>query len=157
MRVLAATVGITVLTGLLFGMVPALHISRRTGGPPTPRGASSGRDERRVQSALTVWQVGFALVLLVGAGLMVRTLMRLHDVDPGFQARGILAVDVTLSDARYPKNEDAARFYRSVVETVAALPGVQRTALVSDPPLFGGAGHFSNGFQYRRRACQAAR
>jgi putative ABC transport system permease protein len=146
MRVLAATVGITVLTGLLFGMVPALHISRRTGGTPTPRGASSGRDERRVQSALTVWQVGFALVLLVGAGLMVRTLMRLHEVDPGFQARGILAVDLTLSDARYPKNEDAARFYRSVVETAAALPGVQRAALVSDPPLFGGAGHFSNGF-----------
>jgi putative ABC transport system permease protein len=146
-RVLAATVGITALTGLLFGTVPALHISRWTGGALTPRGASSGRDERRVQSALTVWQVAFALVLLVGAGLMVRTLMRLQEVDPGFQARGILAVDLTLSDARYPKNEDAARFYRSVVETVAALPGVQRAALVSDLPLSGGAGHYSIGFQ----------
>jgi putative ABC transport system permease protein len=109
-------------------MVPALHISRQAGGTLTTRGASSGRDERRVQSALTVWQVGFALVLLVGAGLMVRTLMRLHDVDPGFQARGILAVDLTLSEARYPKSEDAARFYRSVVEAVAALPGAQRAA-----------------------------
>jgi putative ABC transport system permease protein len=146
LRVLAATVGITVLTGLLFGMVPALHISRQAGGTLTTRGASSGRDERRVQSVLTVWQVGFALVLLVGAGLMVRTLMRLHDVDPGFQARGILAVDLTLSDARYPKSEDAARFYRSVVEAVAALPGAQRAALVSDPPLSGGAGHYSIGF-----------
>jgi putative ABC transport system permease protein len=146
LRVLAASVGITVLTGLLFGMVPALHIWRRTGNALASRGASSDRDERRAQWVLTVWQVAFALVLLVGAGLMIRTLVRLHGVDPGFQPRGILAVDLTLSDARYPKSEDAARFYRSVVEAVAVLPGVQRAALVSDPPLFGGDGHYSIGF-----------
>ena len=99
-----------------------------------------------MQSALTVWQVAFALVLLVGAGLMTRTLAGLHRVDPGFDPRGILAVDLSLSDARYPRSEDAARFYRQIVEAASALPGVRHAALVSDPPLFGGDGYNQLGF-----------
>jgi putative ABC transport system permease protein len=90
--------------------------------------------------------VAFALVLLVGAGLMVRTLARLQRVDPGFDPRGILAIDLSLSDARYPKSEDAARFYRQIVEAAAAIPGVRHAALVSDPPLFGGDGYNQLGF-----------
>ena len=121
---------------------------RPLGGPRDPDHAerSAGRDRRRVQSALTVWQVAFALVLLVGAGLMVRSLMRLHRVDPGFDPRGILAVDLSLSDARYPKSEDAARFYREIVEAASALPACPTRRLVSDPPLFGGDGYNQLGF-----------
>ncbi|MGH9314786.1 MAG: FtsX-like permease family protein, partial [Vicinamibacterales bacterium] len=146
-RMLVAMLAVTSVAGLLFGLVPALHVGRSAPeGTLTARGLSAGRDRRRVQSALTVWQVGFALVLLVGAGLMVRTLVRLHRIDPGFDPRGILAVDLSLSDARYPKSEDAARFYRQIVEAASALPGVRHAALVSDPPLFGGVGYYSNGF-----------
>ncbi len=146
-RVLVAMLIVTSVAGVLFGLVPAFHVGRSAPeGTLTTRGGSAGRDRRRLQSALTVWQVAFALVLLVGAGLMTRTLAGLHRVDPGFDPRGILAVDLSLSDARYPKNEDAARFYRQIVEAASALPGVRQAALVSDPPLFGGDGYNQLGF-----------
>jgi putative ABC transport system permease protein len=146
-RVLIVMLVMTSAAGLLFGLVPALHVGRSAVADRlAARGASAGRDRRRLQSALTVAQVAFALVLLVGAGLMVRSLIRLHRVDPGFDPRGILAVDLSLSDARYPKSDDAARFYRQIVEAASTLPGVRYAALISDPPLFGGAGHYSNGF-----------
>ena len=146
-RVLVAMLIVTSVAGVLFGLVPAFHVGRSTPeGTLTTRSGSAGRDRRRVQSVLTVWQVAFALVLLVGAGLMTRTLAGLHGVDPGFDPRGILAVDLSLSDARYPKSEDAARFYRQIVEAASALPGVRHAALVSDPPLFGGDGYNQLGF-----------
>lgn len=152
-RVLVAMLVITTAAGVLFGLVPAFHIGRLApAGMLTTRSASAGRDRRRVQSALTVWQVAFALVLLVGAGLMTRTLARLHGVDPGFDPQGTLAVDLTLSDARYPKTEDAARFYQQIVEAVSAVPGVRYAALVSDPPLFGGDGYNQLGFSIVGRA-----
>ncbi len=146
-RVLVAMLIVTSVAGVLFGLVPAFHVGRSAPeGTLTTRSGSAGRDRRRVQSALTVWQVAFALVLLVGAGLMTRTLAGLHRVDPGFDPRGILAVDLSLSDARYPRSEDAARFYRQIVEAASALPGVRHAALVSDPPLFGGDGYNQLGF-----------
>jgi putative ABC transport system permease protein len=146
-RMLAFMIAVTGAAGLLFGLVPALHVGRSAPEEAlTARGVSAGRARRRMQSALIVWQVAFALVLLVGAGLMVRTLVRLNRVDPGFDPRGILAVDLSLSDARYPKSEEAARFYRQIVESASALPGVRSAALVSDPPLFGGAGYNEIGF-----------
>jgi putative ABC transport system permease protein len=145
-RMLIVTLATTSLAGLLFGLLPALHVGRSAAERLTTRGASAGRDRRRVQYGLTIAQVSFALVLLVGAGLMVRSLIRLHRVDPGFDPRGIVAVDLSLSDARYPKNDDAAGFYRRIVEAAAALPGTQHAALVSDPPLFGGDGYNQLGF-----------
>jgi putative ABC transport system permease protein len=148
-RLVLIAVAVTITSGLLFGLAPALHAGRREregalkGGA---RGASAGPEQRRIQAGLIASQVAFALMLLVGAGLMVRTLAQLHRVDPGFDPRGILAVDLSLSDARYPKSEDAARFYRQIVEAAAALPGVRHAALVSDPPLFGGDGYNQLGF-----------
>ncbi|HEX2340086.1 MAG TPA: ABC transporter permease [Vicinamibacterales bacterium] len=146
-RVLIVMLVMTSAAGLLFGLVPALHVGRSAVADRlVARGASAGRDRRRLQSALTVAQVAFALVLLVGAGLMVRSLIRLHRVDPGFDPRGLLVVDLSLSDARYPKNEDAAGFYHRIVEAASALPGTRYAALVSDPPLFGGDGYNQLGF-----------
>jgi putative ABC transport system permease protein len=146
--VLAVTVGLTLLTGILFGLGPALHVGRcECGGhlAGEARAASAGRERRRMQATLSAAQIAIALVLLVGAGLMVRTLAGLTRVDPGFDSAGVLAVDLSLSDARYPTDADAIRFYRRVVDGTSALPGVVSAALVSDPPLTGGAGYWSIG------------
>lgn len=146
--VLAVSFGLTLLTGVLFGLGPALHVGRwEFGGHLTggARGASAGRERRRMQATLSAAQIAIALVLLVGAGLMVRTLAGLTRVDPGFDSSGVLAIDLSLSDARYPTDADAIRFYQRIVDGTSALPGVASAALISDPPLTGGAGYWSNG------------
>lgn len=148
-RVLGVTAGVSMLAGLLFGMVPAWHIRRwnlqgrlRESGP----GHSAGAERRAIQSLLSVAQVAIALILLAGAGVMVRTLVNLNRVDPGFKAAGVLAVDLSLSDARYPTTEDSVRFFQRVVDAAAAVPGVRSAAIISDPPLTGGDGYWEIGF-----------
>ena len=90
--------------------------------------------------------MAIALILLAGAGVMVRTLVNLSEVDPGFSARGVLAVDLSLSDARYPTTEQSVRFFQRVVDAATALPGVRSAAIISDPPLTGGDGYGEVGF-----------
>lgn len=147
--VLLATAGLTMITGVLFGMLPAVCVGRweatgRLRG--ASRGDTPGRDRRRLQAALNVAQVAIAVVLLAGAGVMLRTVLRLTAVDTGFDASGVVAVDLSLSDARYPKDEDGIGFFRRVVSEVASAPGVRSAALVSDPPLTGGSGYWEIGF-----------
>jgi putative ABC transport system permease protein len=149
-RVLAATMALTIATGLLFGVAPALQVGRWEAGGRLRgawRGRTPGAERRRMHAVLNVAQVALAVVLLAGAGLMTRTLMRLADIDPGFDARGVLAIDLSLSDARYPTDADAARFFERLVGRVRDVPGVLVAALVSDPPLTGGEGHWENGFE----------
>jgi putative ABC transport system permease protein len=148
--VLAVTAALTIVTGLVFGLAPALHVGRWEFGGRlrgSARGESGSGERRRLQALLNVGQVALAVVLLCGAGLMIRTLLRLGTVDPGFEAHGILAIDLSLSDARYPTDADASRYFERLVTRVRALPGVDATALVSDPPLVGGDGHWENGFE----------
>jgi putative ABC transport system permease protein len=147
--VLAATAGLSMLTGVLFGIAPAMHVGRwefRGKLRGTPRGESAGRERRRMQRLLNVGQIALAVVLLSGAGLMVRTLLQLTRIDPGFNPRGVLAMDLSLSDARYPGDTDAARFFERLVSRVREIPTVVNAALVSDPPLIGGDGYWENGF-----------
>lgn len=148
--VLAATAAFTIATGVLFGMAPALHVGRWEAGGRlrgTPRGESAGRERRRVQALLNVGQVALAVVLLTGAGLMVRTLIQFGAVDLGFNAQRVLAIDLSLSDARYPEDENAARYFQRLVSRVRQVPMVETAALVSDPPLTGGNGYWENGFE----------
>jgi putative ABC transport system permease protein len=147
--VLAITATLTLLTGFLFGLGPAMHVGRWefSGGlKGAVRGESGRRERRRVQSLLNMGQVALAVILLSGAGLMIRTLWRLTSVDPGFNPRGILALDLSLSDARYPTDDDAARYFERLVNGIRAARDVEDVALVSDPPLVGGEGHWENGF-----------
>jgi putative ABC transport system permease protein len=133
-RVIGFTFGIALLTGLVFGLVPALQISR-TGLSQTlkegGRSASSGVG-RIVRRALVVVQVALALVLLTGAGLMVRSFLQLQRVDIGFDPARILTAEVTLSGASYRDGPAQLSFFTRAIERVRALPGVEGASLISE-------------------------
>jgi putative ABC transport system permease protein len=138
-RVLAFTAGTSVLTGLFFGLVPALSawksdlardLSRggRTGGP----GGSS-----RVRRAVTITEVAAALVLLVGATLLLGSLSRLRRVAPGFDPRGVTTMEVVLPPTRYADDARLAAFFRELSERASRLPGVEAAGGTSQLPLSG--------------------
>src|SRR5215468_3875825 len=140
LRVLGYTTAITILTGLLFGAAPVwqlfkadLNQSLRGGG----KGLEVARSGRRALSALVVAETALALTLLVGAGLLVRSFIRLQRVDPGFNPRNILTAFVTLPQAVYPERNQIAPFYSRLLERVRALPGAQSAGAVSSLPLAG--------------------
>jgi predicted permease len=127
-RTLAFTAILSLLTGVVFGLVPALEATRadlqstlREGG----RGASRGR----ARGALVVAQVALSLVLLVGAGLMIRSFARLNRVDPGFDAGHVFTAKIGLPGSRYGEPAQEAAFARALMERVRAVPGVQAASL----------------------------
>ena len=130
-RVLAFTTTIALLTGLLFGLMPALQMARtdpvhtlKEGG----RGATSlGRALRR---GLVVIEVALSVVLLVGAGLMIRSLTRMQQLDLGLRTDGVLSARVSLSGDRYREDAACAEFARRLVERAAALPGAESAATI---------------------------
>ena len=139
--VLAFTFGIAVITGLAFGLAPALLSSRTNFNSALKEG---GRDTSatsrgaRLRGALVVSEVALALMLLVGAGLLIKSFVNLQRVDPGFNPKSALRVDVTLPRTRYPERNQSATFYKQLLERVAGLPGVQSAGAVSSLPLSGG-------------------
>jgi len=137
-RVLSFSLGLAVVTGLAFGLLPAWRASApgieealREGAP----GATGGR--RRLQSTLVVGEVTLALVLLVGAGLLVRSFIRLSNVNPGFDTRDVLAARIRLTPARYPAGPQQALFFENMLATLRAHPGVQSASLAGSLPLSG--------------------
>ena len=130
--VLAYTVGTSMLVGIIFGIIPALKASQTDpqyslseGG----RGDSGSRAGQRTQSLLVVAQVALAIVLLAGAGLLIRSFLRLKSVDPGFRAARILSLRVVLWSKTEPQR---AAFYSDALARLQALPGVERAAWVSN-------------------------
>ncbi|QQS45647.1 MAG: ABC transporter permease [Acidobacteriota bacterium] len=139
--VLAFTMLISVLTGVIFGLAPAmqashgdLNASLKEGG----RGAKGGNN--RVHSVLVVVEVALSLVLLISAGLMLRSFWRLLNVEPGFDPKNLLNVELALPETKYSENSQIRAFQTSVIERVAALPGVQSAAVVNHPPYSGRRG-----------------
>jgi putative ABC transport system permease protein len=131
---------VSVLTGILFGMAPAIHGSRANlnaalteGG----RGGTAGRAARRMRSALVVAEIALALLVLIGAGLLLRSFASLRRVDPGFQPQGLLTLRVPMGGGRNNAIERRVAFIRQVTDRVAALPGVRRVGAVSELPLNG--------------------
>ena len=126
-RVLLFTTAISLLAGTLFGLAPALKSSRtdpQTALKEGGRGASGIR--HRAQSVFVVTEMAMALVLLIGAGLMVRSLARLWSVDPGFNPRNVLTFGYTLPPSMINGNPDAIRAaYRNFDDRLAATPGVE--------------------------------
>ena len=134
--VLLFTLGVSVATGLLFGLVPAIRAARRAPGVGL-RGArtTAGTEDRRLGTAFAVSQVALALVLLVGAGLLMNSLWRLRSIDPGFPAEGLVTAHIDLPEARYPRLSSQLQFRRQLLELLAAAR--LRAAMVSEIPLGG--------------------
>lgn len=135
--VLIFSVGVSLLSGILFGLAPALHasgISLNESLKEGERGSTSGHGKTR--SALVVAEVSLSLILLVGSGLLVKSFVRLMEVDPGFDPNHLLVFNVGLPPSTTAPQQDD--FYRQVVDRLQALPGVQSAGAVSRLPLAGG-------------------
>jgi len=130
-RVLAFTSGIALTTGLLFGLVPAFQLARTDPVHTLKEGGRSAtRIGRALRRGLVVVEVALAVVLLVGAGLMIRSLVRMQQLDLGLRTDHVLSARVSLSGERYREDAPAAEFARRLVERVAALPGVESAATI---------------------------
>jgi putative ABC transport system permease protein len=144
MRVLLWTLGVSILTGIIFGLAPALHISRLNlndslkDGGKSESGQASG--SRRLRSALVVSEIALAVVLLASAGLLIRSFIRLQQVDRGFQTDNILTMVVRLPDAKYPQDAQVVAFFNQALEKVRQLPSVRSAGMVNHLPLYGGLG-----------------
>src|SRR5581483_1564412 len=138
-RVLGFTLAISILTGLLFGLAPALHAARPEVQLALSEGGrgSSGKGQRRLRGLLVVTEVALALVLLIGAGLLVRSFTRLLDVTPGFESGNLLTMMVPANGPRYEKDEQVRAFYQEAIKRIERLPGVEAAGIVSNLPLGG--------------------
>jgi len=139
-RALAFTAAIAVLTGILFGLAPAIHMVRTdlTGAlREAGRGNAIGFRRNRLRSMLVVGEVALALVLLSGAGLLMRSFYHLQSVDPGFDPHGVLTFRTNLPNAAYSKDEQQAAFYRRALERLRTLPGVSAAGAAQIFPLSG--------------------
>jgi putative ABC transport system permease protein len=138
--VLAFTLGLSVLTGIVFGLVPALeatrfdlHGSLKEGGKNV--GGSVG--SHRLRSLFVVTQVALALVLLVAAGLLLKSLNRLQAVDTGFNPGNLLAVRLNLLQGKYDTDQKRIDFYKQAIERMKAIPGVESAGAINTPPFTG--------------------
>jgi predicted permease len=143
--VLGFAMGLTLLSGLVFGLAPALRTAARPPHEALKEGGRSGSragSRDRLRNALVVAEIALALVLLTGAGLLIRSAVALSGVDPGFDPRGVVAGRISLPASAYESPEAVARTFERIVESAARVPGVASAALVSGAPLEGAS---SNG------------
>jgi putative ABC transport system permease protein len=137
--VLALTLLVSLATGILFGLAPAFstrhvtHDALKEGG----RGGSTGARSHRLRSALVVAEVALSLTLLAGAGLLIRSFLRLQDVETGFRAAGVLTMRIALPEQKYSKPEQTQLFYRELLAKIRTLPGVDAAGAVHGLPLSG--------------------
>lgn len=136
-RVLGVTVLAAMVCGLIFGLAPALQSSRLNLNESLKEGGRSadGSGRRRMRSALVVTEIAFSLMLLVGAGLMIKSFMKLQSVSPGFKPDHILTMHLTLPRARYDTKEKVNNYNQQLIERVTAVRGVEAAGLsISLPP-----------------------
>jgi putative ABC transport system permease protein len=138
--VLGFTVGLTLLTGIVFGLVPALEATRvdlneslKEGG----RNVGQGSRNNRLRNAFVITQVALALVLLVGAGLLIKSLNRLNSVEPGFDPDRLMTMRVSLPAGKYDTEPKIVNFFQRAIEQIGDLPGVEAAGAINYVP-FGG-------------------
>jgi putative ABC transport system permease protein len=137
-QVLAFTCGVTLLTGLFFGLAPAWQLARVELNQmlrDSSRGASLAQRGRRTLGALVVVETALALVLLTGAGLLMRSFVQLQRVDPGFNPRQVLTMNLSLPRAGYPERPQLMAFTQQMLERVKTLPGIEAAGVTSSLPL----------------------
>jgi putative ABC transport system permease protein len=147
-RVLVFTAGVSLLTGILFGVVPALRTSNpdlRETLNEGARGSTAGPGQHRVRAALAATEIAFAVLLLVGSGLLLRSFSRLQEVPPGFQPDHLLVADLPLSQNAYASPVRRYEFFDRLLERARALPGVRSAAAATFLPVSGGGSviHFN--------------
>jgi len=138
--VLAVTVVLSLLTGILFGVFPATYLLRQNLSEhlkDTTRGSTGGAERHRLRSLLVSVEIALTIVVTAGAGLMIQSLNRLHGVDPGFNPEKVLTVQLNLPQSRYQTPDALAGFVDPLLERVQALPGVTSAASTSTLPLTG--------------------
>ena len=140
LSVLAMTFGVAVATGILFGLVPAVVSAKpeltealKEGG----RGATGGAHRNRLRNALIVAETVLALVLLIGAGLLVKSFVRLQNVSPGFNPHNVLTAEISLPVEKYPRGLPVINFYNEAERRIKNIPGVQHAAFTVVLPLSG--------------------
>ena len=141
LRVLLFTLGLALLAGIIFGLAPALRISRPEIVPALKDESWTATDRKayfNLRNLLVVTQLGLSVVLLIAAGLFLRSLRHAQTIDPGFDAERIVIVPLNINLLRYTKPQ-GREFYRQVVERVEAVPGVESASVARIVALGGGA------------------
>ncbi|MGB7846280.1 MAG: ABC transporter permease [Candidatus Acidiferrum sp.] len=136
--VLAFTFGVSLLTGLFFGLVPSWHIAKndlREALSEAGRGTSVSGKTLHLRSWLVVSELALAVLLLVGAGLLIRSFNRLLDVSPGFQTHHLLTMELSLPEKTYPDGVPVQKFFTELLASVKTVPGIQSAGAVSQLPL----------------------
>jgi putative ABC transport system permease protein len=140
LRVLGFTLLVSILTGLLFGLVPALQSSKvelSESIKESSKSATTSSRWQRLRNVLVVSEVALALVLLIGAGLLIKSFWRLLDVDPGFNKENVLTMRMQLPPSKYTGPTEKLNFYAQLLERVKTLPGVESASLTTALPLSG--------------------
>jgi putative ABC transport system permease protein len=134
------TLGVSLATGVIVGLVSCLTYARKLSGAIYHASGSStaGRERQRARHLLVVSQLAVTFVLLIGAGLMLRSMIKLQQVDPGFSPENVLTMQIDLDWTVYSENAERRRFYNSLLERTRNLPGVFSAALAGTIPLEGG-------------------
>ncbi|HEY7546948.1 MAG TPA: FtsX-like permease family protein, partial [Blastocatellia bacterium] len=152
LRVLGFTVLASLLTSVIFGLAPALQASKPDLNASLKEGGRSGQaieGRARLRSLLVISEVALSLILLVGAGLMIRSFLKLIQVDPGFNPSHVLDASIALSPARYDKADSQIAFFDQLIERTRTLPGVETVGAVDNAPLVGGSNQYDFGIESR--------
>lgn len=138
-RLLGFTLAVSLITGVIFGLAPAIQASRANINDPLKEGGRSAATSgsRRLRNVFVVTEIALAIVLLVGSGLMIRSVMRLQSVSPGFNPDNLLTVKLLLPGSRYGENHQRIGFFRQTLERVRSLPGVRSASAISFLPFAG--------------------
>jgi hypothetical protein len=139
-RVLAFNFSLSLLTGAAFGLAPAIQASRTPLNESLKdgsRGATESKARRRLRSLLAASELALAMVLLVGAGLLLRSFLRLREIDPGIRTDHVLSMTIDLTPSQYPTTHAQAAFFQQVLERTKALAGIQSAAVSSSIGLMG--------------------
>jgi len=139
-HVLLFTLGVTLVAGIVFGLAPAIRATALNLGDSLKegeRGSSEGIRYNRLRSLLVVSEFTFALVLLVGAGLMIRSFLALRAIDPGFNPHGLLSVVVSVSGTKEARLGERSQFYPQLIEQIRNIPGVESASAINHLPLGG--------------------
>jgi len=139
-RVFIFTIALTLLTGLIFGLAPALQASRSDqseGLKEGSRGNAGGARSNRVRGLLMVAEIAMSFMLLVGAGLLIKSFIHLREVTPGFNADNVLTMRISVPPGKFPAGEPRLQFFQQAIDRIHSLPGIQSAGMVLSLPLGG--------------------